>query len=106
MIGDVNGASVAKLRFKSGVYEKVQKGSTLIFVDTRISLKHGAGLVGKSRRAKNQINPFTPFDRTPTCDTQTDAVWASESLARKTCSINVKAVCTSGQLAHHRHRAI
>jgi len=28
-------------------------------------------MVENSLRAKNQINPFIPFDRTPTCDRQT-----------------------------------
>jgi len=43
----------------------------LLFVDNCISLKHSVVLVERSLRAKNQINPFTPFDRRPTCDRQT-----------------------------------
>ena len=33
-----------------------------------ISLKHRDELVEKSFHAKNQINPFISFDRTPSCD--------------------------------------
>ena len=35
-------------------------------------MKHSIGLVERSLHAKNQINPFIPFDRTPTCDNLTD----------------------------------
>jgi len=37
---------------------KFSKGSTLIFVDTRISLNHSVGLVERSLHAKKQINPL------------------------------------------------
>jgi len=54
---------------KSRVYEKVPEGSTLIFVDTRISWKHSVlWLVERSLHAKKQTNPFIPSARTPTCD--------------------------------------
>ena len=36
---------------KSGVSDKVQEGSTVIFVDTWISLQHSVGLVEKSHNA-------------------------------------------------------
>jgi len=55
--------------------KKVPDGSrpTLIFVDTCISLKHSVGLVERSPLAKNQINPFIPFDSTRlVTDRQTD----------------------------------
>ena len=52
---------------------KVFESSTLIFVHTQISLHHSVGLVEKSLQAKKQINPSTSFDRTPTCDRQTDS---------------------------------
>jgi len=55
---------------KSGVYEKVPEGSTL--VDTWISLKHSARLVERSLHAKIQIDPLIPSDRTLTCDRQID----------------------------------
>ena len=51
--------------------KKVQERCTLIFVDTRNSLNRSVGLVERSLRAKKQINPFIPFDRTPTCDRRT-----------------------------------
>ena len=57
---------------KSGLQEKVPEGSNFIFVDTRISLNHRVGLVDRSLHAKKQINPFIPFDTTPTCGRQTD----------------------------------
>ena len=59
--------AVAKFS-KSGVYKKVSEGSTLIFVDTWISLKHSVGLVERSPHAKTQIISSIRFDRTPTCD--------------------------------------
>jgi len=39
--------------------------------DTCIIGLHSVGLVER-RPVQNQINPFIPFDRTPTCDRQTD----------------------------------
>ena len=50
---------------KSGV----PAGSTLIFGDTRISLKHNVGQVEES---SHQLDLFSRFDRTPNCDGQTD----------------------------------
>ena len=62
-----------KLNFsKAGVFDKVPERNTVIVVDTWISLKHSVGLVERSLRAKNQLDPFIHFDRTPTCDRQTD----------------------------------
>ena len=56
---------------QSRISDKVPGESTLIFVDTQISLKHSIGLVEKKLRAKNLINPFMAFDTTPTYDRQT-----------------------------------
>ena len=51
----------------------------LFFVDICITLKHSVGLVERSLHAKNQINPSIPFDRTPTCDRQTQTQGRSYS---------------------------
>ena len=57
------------------VWDKVLEGSTLIFGDTRIFLNHGVGHVEGSLRAKNELDPFIHFSRTPTCDSRTDRHW-------------------------------
>ena len=43
----------------------------LFFADTGISLKHSVRLVKRSLHAEKQINAFIPFDKTPTCNRQT-----------------------------------
>ena len=58
---------------KSGVWDKVPEGSTVIFGDTQISLFQSVGQVGGSIRAKNQLDSCSRFDTTPACDGQTDA---------------------------------
>jgi len=39
---------------------------------TQISRKHGVGYTGRRFLAKSQLDSFSGFDRTPTCDGQTD----------------------------------
>jgi len=51
--------------------KKGPEGSTFIFVDTWIPLKHSVGLVESTPHAKNQIIPFIPLDRTQTRDRRT-----------------------------------
>jgi len=63
--------AVAKF-FKSGVQDKVREGSALIFGDNRISFQHSVGLVEGSSHAKTQLDLFSRFSRTPTCDGRTD----------------------------------
>jgi len=63
--------AVAKFS-KSEVSDKVPEGSALILVDNRISFYHNVGRVEGSSHAKNQLDSFIRFDRTPTCDGQTD----------------------------------
>ena len=65
--------AVAKFS-KSRVWNKVPERSTLISEDTRISLQHSVGQV-ESSHTKNQADSSSSFDRTTTCDrqTQTDA---------------------------------
>ena len=59
----------AKANFsKSGVWDKVTHGYTLISVDTRISLEYSVGLVERSRHGKKQIDLSIHFDITLTCD--------------------------------------
>jgi len=50
---------------KSRVWDKVPEESARIFEVTRISLKHTVGQVEGSLHAKNQLNPFSHFSRTP-----------------------------------------
>ena len=63
--------AVAKFS-KSGVLDKVPEGSVLIFGDNRISFKHSVAWIKGSSHAENQLDSFSRFDRTPTCDRQTD----------------------------------
>jgi len=58
---------------KSGVWDKVPEGSALIFGDNRISFKYSVGRMEGSSHAKNQLDLFSRFNRTPTCDGQTQA---------------------------------
>jgi len=57
------------------------------FVDTGVCLKRSVGLVERSFPAKNQINPFIPFDKTPTCDRQTDRHHRHRAIANNRASI-------------------
>ena len=52
--------------------DKVPGGSALIFGDNRISFWHSVGRVQGSSHAKNQLDSFSRFDRTPTCDRRID----------------------------------
>jgi len=56
---------------RSSIGDKVAEGSTLLFGDTISSLQHSVGHVEGSSRAKKQLDLFIRFDRTPTCDRQT-----------------------------------
>jgi len=67
--------AVAKF-FKSVVQDKV-----LIFGDNRISFQHSVGLVEGSSHAKTQLDSFSRFSRTPTCDGRTDGHRAMASTA-------------------------
>jgi len=51
--------------------EKISQGCTLIFGDTQISFYSAEQEKGSSC-AKNQLDSFSRFDRTPTSDRQTD----------------------------------
>ena len=56
-------------RLSSEFRTKFQRGVPYpIFADTRIPLQHNEG----SLYVKNDIDPFSYFDRNPTCDRQTD----------------------------------
>jgi len=55
----------------SEVWDKVPEGSTLIFGDTQISLKHAVGRVKRSLHAKNQLDSSNHFDTIPACDGRT-----------------------------------
>jgi len=57
---------------KSGLSDKVPEGSALIFGGNRISFLRSVGRVEGSSHAKNQLDSFSRFSRTPTCDGQTD----------------------------------
>ena len=61
---------------KTGVWNKVPEGSTLIFGDTWISFEVTQCRKGEKKLScqKNQLDSFGRFARTPTCDrrTQTD----------------------------------
>ena len=48
------------------------RGKYLIFWGTQISLQHSVGKVERSSHVKEQIDLFSRFDKTPTCDRQTD----------------------------------
>ena len=58
--------------YRSPEFGTVPEGSILIFCDTRISFQHSVVRVEGSSRAKNQLDSFSRFDRTPTCDRHTD----------------------------------
>jgi len=55
---------------RSGVWDKVPEGSTLIFGDVRISFQHNVGQVERKLPCQNQLDSFSRFDRTPTVNTQ------------------------------------
>ena len=57
---------------KCRVWSKVPEGSTLIFEGTWISFQHSVEWVEGSSHVRNQPNSFSHFDRTLTCDRQTD----------------------------------
>ena len=60
--------AVAKFS-KSGVWDKVPEGSTLILGDTHISLQHIMGQVeGRKPHAKNQLDSSSRFDTIPAYD--------------------------------------
>jgi len=61
--------AVAKFS-RSGVWDKVPEGSTLIFGDVRISFQHSVRQVERKLPCQNQLDSFSRFDRTPTCNTQ------------------------------------
>ena len=71
---------------KSRVWSKGQEGSTLTFGGTGISLKYS---VEESSHVKSQLNSFSRFDRTPTCDRQTDR---HGTVARISASIQYKKI--------------
>ena len=72
--------AVAKFS-KSGVWDKIPEGSALIFGDNLISFSHIVGRVKGSSQAKNQLDSFIRFTRTPTSDGRTDGHMAMASTA-------------------------
>ena len=88
-----DGYAMAKFS-KSRVWSKIPEGSAVIFEGTWTSLKDSVGMVEGSYHAKNQLDSFIRFDRTPTCDRQTDtdghrAIASSRaSIASRGCKSN------------------
>ena len=78
--------AVAKFS-KSGVWNKVPEGSSLIFGDTSIPFRHSVG-AERSLYTRNQLDAF----RTRTCDGQTDGhtVIANTALAKRRARKNVR----------------
>jgi len=50
---------------------KSSRGKCPYFLEIWISQNHSVGQVERSPYVKNHINPFIPFDRTPSCYRQT-----------------------------------
>jgi len=59
---------------QSRICDKIPEGSTLIFGDTLISIKHSVAWVEENLYAKSQLDPCSHFNTIPACDrhTQTD----------------------------------
>ena len=68
----VSTIDIPKQNFLSPEFDKVPEGSTLIFAGTWVSLYRSVVSVKRSLRAKKELDPSIHFDRTPTCDKQTD----------------------------------
>jgi len=56
----------------------------LFFADTGIFFKRSVGLVERSLHAEKQINAFIAFDRTPTCNRQTQTQQTDRQTDRQT----------------------
>ena len=57
---------------KSGIWDKVPEGNTLIFGDTQVSLQHGVADVEGSPYAEYQLESSISFNTIPACDGRTD----------------------------------
>ena len=53
---------------KFGIWDTVPEGSVLICGHTKMPLKHSTGPAEGSLPSKNQLDHFSYFNRTPTCD--------------------------------------
>ena len=66
------------------------RGKYPYFGVNQISLKHSVGQVEGSLHAKNQLNPFSHFSRTRTCDGQTDTQTQGHSIYRSITALHSK----------------
>ena len=68
---------------KSGVWDNVPEGSTLIFEDTHIFLQRSVGYVEGSLHTKTQLDSRSRFNAIPVCDRRTrDSISRSSVTSR------------------------